>query len=68
MAQNFFSNTNTRQTLTELITITIATTTYPEKKKWVVSIMEEFFSLDIVSTGDIWPKCICPITTVQNDL
>ena len=26
MAQNFYSNTNTRQTLTELITITIATT------------------------------------------
>ena len=38
---------------TELITITIATITYPEKKNWEIS---KFFALGIVPTGDVCPK------------
>ena len=50
--------------ITELITITIATTTYPEKKKkkrkekkknWEIS---RFFASDIVPTRDVCLKCI----------
>ena len=40
--------------MTELTTITITITTYPEKT-WEIS---KFFSLDIVPTGDVCPKCI----------
>ena len=32
------------------------------KNYWGMTIMEEYFPLDAVSTGDSWPKCICPIT------
>ena len=46
----------------ELISITIATTTYPEKKKKKkhsgISNIEEFFTLPIVSTGGVRPKRI----------
>ena len=38
----------------------MATTTYPEKKKKRnFEIGESFFSLDIVSTAIVCPKCIC---------
>ena len=40
--------------MTELTTITITITTYPEKN-WEIS---KFFALDIVPTGDVCPKCI----------
>ena len=44
----------------ELISITIATTTYPEKKKKHsgISNIEEFFTLPIVSNGGVRPKRI----------
>ena len=43
----------------ELISITIATTTYPKKKKHSgISNIEEFFTLPIVSTGGIRLKRI----------
>ena len=47
----------------ELISITIATTTYPEKKKKKkkhsgISNIEEFFTLPIVSNGGVRPKRI----------
>ena len=35
----------------------MVTTTYPEKKMGI-SKMEEFFTEDIVSTGDVRPECI----------
>ena len=41
--------------ITELITITIATTTYPKKKRGKI---EEYLTKDIVSTRDICPRCI----------
>ena len=44
--------------ITELITITIATTTYPKKNSAIFK-MEEFLTKTIVSTGDICSKCIC---------
>ena len=39
----------------------MATTTYPEKKKKKkgISNWRKFFSLDIVSTAIVCPKCIC---------
>ena len=40
-----------------MITLTIATITYP-KKNWGISKMEEFFTLNTVSTGDVCSKCI----------
>ena len=42
----------------ELIATTIATTTYPKKNK-AISKMEKYLTKDIVSTGDIFSRCIC---------
>ena len=46
--------------ITELITITIATTTYLEKRK-LVNFKNGviFFLFHVVSTGDVCPKCNC---------
>ena len=52
-ATNHTKPTQLNLSITELITITIATTTYPEKKKWEIF---KFFILDIVSTRDVCPK------------
>ena len=43
--------------ITELITITIETTTYLEKKTGEFPKWRNFFTLDIVSTGDAYAKC-----------
>ena len=47
-----------------LISITIATTTYPRKIEEFPK-MEKSFTLDSVSTRDIWPKCICCLRKLQ---
>ena len=44
--------------ITELITITIATTTYP-RRNCGISKMRKIFTLNFVSTGGICRKCIC---------
>ena len=44
MAANHIKSTQPNQPITELITITTATTTYPEKKNWGISKMENVFS------------------------
>ena len=53
---NHTKSTQLNPPITELITIIIAATTYPEKKKpkknWEMS---KFFTLDIVPTGDVCP-------------
>ena len=46
-----------KQSITELITITIATTIYPKTKLRNFQMEILFLTLD-VSTGYIWPKCI----------
>ena len=44
-----------KQPITDLITITIALNTYPEKKNLGISKMEEFFILDNFSSKDVCP-------------
>ena len=51
-AANHTKSTQLNPPITELIT-TIATTTYPEKKREI----SKFFALDIVPTGDVCPTC-----------
>ena len=57
-AANHTRSTQLNPPITELITLTIATTTYPKKNK-AISKMEEHLTKDIVSTGDICSRCIC---------
>ena len=45
--------------ITELVTKTIATTTYPEKRKLVNLKNGVIFLFHVVSTGDVCPKCNC---------
>ena len=60
MKKHHTRSTQLNPPITELITITIATTTYPEKRKlvnfknWI-----SFFLFHVVSTGDVCPKCNC---------
>ena len=54
-AANQTMSTQLNLPITELITITIATTTYPKKKRGKI---EEYLTKDIVSTRDICPRCI----------
>ena len=54
-AANQTMSTQLNLPITELITITIATTTYPKKKQGKI---EEYLTKDIVSTRDICPRCI----------
>ena len=44
--------------ITRMITDRIVTTTYPIKKNCGISKIEEFLTLEIVSTGYICPKYI----------
>ena len=53
-AANHTKSTQLNPFMTELTTITITITTYPEKN-WEIS---KFFALDIVPTRDVCPKCI----------
>ena len=53
-AANHTKSTQLNPPVTELTTITIETTTYPEKKIGKIS---TFFALDTVPTGDVCPKC-----------
>ena len=54
-AANQTRSTQLNLPITEVITITIATTTYPKKKRGK---MEEYLTKDIVSTRDSCPRCI----------
>ena len=56
-AANHTKSTQLNPLITVLITMTIARITYPEKKTWGISKIEGSFSLDIVSTADVCPKC-----------
>ena len=53
-AANHGKSTQQNPLITELIIITIETTTYPGKKMG----NSNFFALDIFPAGDICPKCI----------
>ena len=57
VAANHTRLTQLNPPIIEVITIIIATTSYPKKIK-AISKMEEFLSEDIVSTGDICSRCI----------
>ena len=56
-AANHTKSTQLNPPITELITITIETTTYLEKKTSEFPKWRNFFTLDIVSTGDAYAKC-----------
>ena len=60
MKKHYTKSTQLNPPITELITITIATTTYLEKRK-LVNFKNGviFFLFHVVSTGDVCPKCNC---------
>ena len=63
-AANHTKSTQLNLPITELITITIATTSCPRKKKLRIYKTKEFFTLHIVSARDVCPKCVLFVTVM----